>query len=197
MHTERRRERLIQVARRRQQGAVVLEDIHDPHNAEAVFRSADALGFQRVCLIFHKSPPFDPLGIGKSTSASANKWLTFEAYRSPAECLLRLHAEGFEVVATVLDARAESIYAAQLLNPRTAILLGSEQLGLSAESIALADRRLTIPMPGMVRSLNLSVTAGVCLYELTRQRMLRGIEQYRYPAAEQQALADEFLKRGS
>jgi tRNA G18 (ribose-2'-O)-methylase SpoU len=97
----------------------------------------------------------------------------------------------------VLDRQAESIYAAQLENPRTAILLGSEQLGLSAESIALSDRRLTVPMPGMVRSLNLSVTAGVFLCELTRQRLLRGIEQYRYPQAEQQALADEFLKRGS
>jgi len=197
MHTEQRRQRLIEVARRRQQGAVLLEDIHDPHNAEAVFRSCDALGFQRVGLIFHKSPPFDPLGIGKSSSASANKWLTFEAYRSPAECVDALHAEGFEVVATVLDTGAESIYQAQLLQPQTAILLGSEQLGLSAEAIALADRRLTIPMPGMVKSLNLSVTAALCLYELTRQRLARGMGDYLYPAADQEALATEFLKRGS
>lgn len=197
MHTERRRERLIQVARARQQGAVVLEDIHDPHNAEAVFRSADALGFQRICLVFERGEPFDPRRLGKLSSASANKWLSFETYVSTAECLQRLRAEGFETVATVLAEDAESLFSAELRNPRTALLFGNEHRGLSEEAVALSDRRLTIPMPGMVASLNLSVTAAVCLYELTRQRRARGIEQYRYPEAEQQALVDEFLRRGS
>jgi len=197
MHTERRRERLTQVARTRQQGAIVLEDIHDPHNAEAVFRTADALGFQRICLIFEQGEPFDPRRIGKLSSASANKWLDFETYDSTESCLGQLRAEGYETVATVLDPEAESIFGAELYKPRTALLFGNEHRGLSARAVALADRRLMIPMSGMVGSLNLSVTAALCLYELTRQRRARGIAEYLYPEEEQQVLAEEFLKRGS
>lgn len=196
MHTERRRERLIHVARRRQQGAIVLEDIHDPHNAEAVFRSADALGFQRVCLVFERGEPFDPRRIGKLSSASANKWLSFESYDSTRECLDRLHQEGYETVATVVNQDAESIFGIELAKARTALLFGNEHRGLSEQAVARAKRRLTIPMSGMVGSLNLSVTAALCLYELTRQRRARGTAQYLYPEDAQQALSDEFLKRG-
>jgi tRNA (guanosine-2'-O-)-methyltransferase len=197
MHTERRRERLIEVARARQQGVVVLEDIHDPHNAEAVFRSCDAMGFQRVCLVFEKSEPFDPRRIGKISSASANKWLTFETYDSTTDCLGRLHDEGYELVATVLAEDAEPIFEADFTSPRTALLFGNEHRGLSEQAVALADRKLMIPMRGMVQSLNLSVTAALCLYELTRQRMAHGIDGFLYADDEQQALADEFLVRGS
>lgn len=196
MHTERRRERLIEVARARQQGVVVLEDIHDPHNAEAVFRSCDAMGIQRVCLVFEQGEPFDPQRIGKVSSASANKWLSFEIFTSTAECLGRLRAEGYEIVATVLADDAESIFSAELGNPRTALLLGNEHRGLSETAVALADRKLMLPMRGMVQSLNLSVTAALCLYELTRQRLARGIDGYLYSQEEQQALSEDFLVRG-
>jgi len=184
MMTKRRLARLTAVARARQQGAVVLEDIHDPHNAEAVFRSCDAFGM-----------PFVPLRIGKSSSAGANKWLSFEAYDGPEQCIGRLNAEGYQVVATALSETAEPIHAAPLTEPRTALLIGSEQRGLSEQALSLADRKLTIPMRGMVQSLNLSVTAALCLYELTRQRIAAGIEQYLLPEAEAEALAAEWLAR--
>jgi tRNA (guanosine-2'-O-)-methyltransferase len=197
MHTERRRERLIQAAHARQQGAVVLQDIHDPHNAEAVFRSMDALGFQRVCLVFEQGEPFNPRRIGKVSSASANKWLSFETYDSTAACLTRLKAEGYETVATVLSPDAESLFRAEFHRPRTALMFGNEHRGLSSEAVELADRRLMIPMRGLVQSFNLSVTAALCLFELTRQRQARGLAEYLLPADEREALAAEFLARGS
>ena len=175
MPTPERMQRYREVAEGRQQGVVVLEDIHDPHNAEAVFRSCDAFGFQRVCLIFDEEEPFDPRRVGKLSSSSANKWLDFEVYTSARECLDTLHGEGFEVVATVAAGRAEELFAAELTAPRIALLLGNENRGLSPQAVRLADRRITIPMAGMVRSLNLSVTAAIALYELTRQRRAAGV----------------------
>jgi len=195
MMTKRRLARLTAVARARQQGAVVLEDIHDPHNAEAVFRSCDAFGIQHVCLIFDEGKPFNPRRIGKASSASAHKWLSFETYGSAEECVGRLHAEGYEVVATALSDSAEPIHQAPLTEPRTALLIGSEQRGLSEQALSLADRKLTIPMRGMVQSLNLSVTAALCLYELTRQRIAAGIERYLLPEEEADALARQWLER--
>ena len=174
---------------------MVLEDIHDPHNAEAVFRSCDAFGFQRVCLIFDKEKGFDPRRVGKLTSSSANKWLEFSAYPSARACIEELQADGHEVVATVADPRAEDIFEAPLTTPRIALMLGNEHSGLSDEAIALADRRVTIPMAGMVQSLNLSVAAALVLYEVTRQRLAAGIAPYRLPPAEQMALRGWLAER--
>jgi tRNA (guanosine-2'-O-)-methyltransferase len=192
--TERRERRIEEAAAGRQQGAVVLEDIRDPHNAEAVFRSCEAFGFQRVCLIFEQEQPFDPQLIGKASSASANKWLSFSIYESTTDCLAELRAAGYEVLATVLDPSAESVYDARFDASRIAMLLGNEQQGLSEQALALADRKLTIPMRGLVQSLNLSVTAAICLYEITRQRLLTGMEQYALPQSERDELAARWLR---
>lgn len=188
-------ERYRAVAEGRQRGVVVLEDIHDPHNAEAVFRSCDAFGLQRVCLVFDQEEPFDPRRVGKLSSSSANKWLDFEVYSSASECLDVLHGEGYEVAATVAEGGAEELYAAELRAPRIAVMLGNENRGLSPEAVALADRRITIPMAGMVRSLNLSVTAAIVLYEVTRQRRQAGMEPYLLPPDEREALRRQLSER--
>lgn len=188
-------QRYREVAEGRQQGVVVLEDIHDPHNAEAVFRSCDAFGVQRVCLIFDQEEPFDPRRVGKLSSSSANKWLDFEVYSSARECLDVLHGEGFEVLATVAEGATEELYGAELTAPRIALMLGNENRGLSPEAVALADRRLTIPMMGMVRSLNLSVTAAIALFEVTRQRRQAGFEPYLLPPDERDALRRRLSER--
>ncbi len=188
MPTPERSHRLDDVAARRQQGVVVLEDIHDPHNAEAVFRSCDAFGFQRVSLIFAEDQQFDPRRVGKLASSSANKWLDFAVYSSARACIEELQRDGYEVVATVAAGEAEDISEARLTAPRIALMFGNEHRGLSDEAIASADRRLTIPMAGMVQSLNLSVAAALVLYEVTRQRLAAGIERYRLPPQEQAVL---------
>jgi hypothetical protein len=54
-----------------------------------------------------------------------------------------------------------------------------------------------VPMRGLVQSFNLSVTAALCLFELTRQRRARGLADYLLPADERAALAEDFLERGS
>ncbi|MXX18899.1 MAG: RNA methyltransferase, partial [Dehalococcoidia bacterium] len=86
------------------------------------------------------------------------------------------------------DVEAEEVFAAELTAPRIAVMLGNENRGLSHEAVALADRRLTIPMAGMVRSLNLSVTAAIVLFEVTRQRGQAGMESYLFSPEERDAL---------
>ncbi|GAB4332397.1 MAG: RNA methyltransferase [Dehalococcoidia bacterium] len=195
MPTPERVEKIERVVARRQRGLVVFEDIHDPHNAEAVLRTCDAFGFQRACFVFDKEKPFDPRAVGKASSASANKWLDFQVFGSIDACVAELRRCGFEIVATVVDPAAESLFDARFQAQDVAIMLGNEHRGLSERAVALADRRVTVPMAGMVRSLNVSVTAGLVLYEITRQRRRRGIERYRLPGAEQQRLLAALLAR--
>ena len=195
MITPARRRRIKQVVAQRQKGlVVVLEDIHDPHNAAAVFRSADGFGVQEVFLIFNQEKYFNPKRIGKASSASANKWLDFKTYRSVEACFKQLKKQGFCIVATVAGEKAESIFTARFKEDKIALVFGNEHRGLSFEAVELADRKITIPMRGMVQSLNLSVTAAICLFEVTRQR-LRRISRYKLTARKQRVLQRKFFRR--
>ena len=180
MATEARIERIERVVRLRQRGVLVLEDVEDPYNAAAVFRSCDALGFQTIHLIFEQNKPFDPKEVGRFTATSANKWLDFVLHTSTEECLSHLHERGFETIATVVEGGDESLIDAKLQSPDIAIMIGNEKRGLSKKAIERAHRRISIPMRGMMESLNLSVTASIFLFEITRQRQQLADSQDRF-----------------
>ncbi|MEZ5338537.1 MAG: RNA methyltransferase [bacterium] len=192
MHTPDRISRIGRVVAMRQQGAVVLENIHDRHNAQAVMRSCDAFGIQRICLVFSREQRFDPRVFGHKSSSSAHKWLHYSFHESIEECYGELQAEGYRILATDIGEDCVELPAADLLQPRTALVFGNEHRGLTRSARSLADGLITVPMRGMVQSLNLSVTAALCLYELTRQRSLAGMERFALEADAQAALQQEF-----
>lgn len=194
MPTSSRVEKIRKIAAQRQEGIVVLEDIYDPHNAAAVLRTCEAFGFQTVFFVFKKQKKFSPKSIGKTTSASANKWLNFKIFTSITACLRELKKAGFYTYATVLDPHARPLYQTKFQRKKIALLFGNEHTGLSETAIALADYKLYLPMRGFVQSLNLSVTAAICLYELTRQRQ-KDYQKYLLPKHISQELIKKWLKQ--
>jgi len=171
MATEERLLKIKKVAEGRQKGfIVVMENINDPHNAEAVLRSCDAFGVGEVWFVHENVAGFNPKKVGKKTSGSANKWLTFKNWSSIDEALDELELQGYVTVGTILDPLAENIFEAKFAESKIALLMGNEHAGLSEKAIARVQRKLLIPMRGMVQSLNISVAAAVCIYEVTRQR---------------------------
>ena len=192
MHTPDRISRIEAVVAQRQQGAVVLENIYDRHNAQAVMRSCDAFGIQRVCLVFSRERRFDPRVFGQRSSSSAHKWLHYSFHESIEECYGLLHEEGFRILATDIGPDCVELQDADLLEPKTALVFGNEHRGLTRSARSLADGLITVPMRGMVQSLNLSVTAALCLYELTRQRSQAGMERYALDSGQQGQLREEF-----
>lgn len=165
-----RGKKIQEVLARRNDNMVILEDIHDPHNAAAVWRSCDAFGIGKVCLIFDKEKKFNPKNVGKVSSSSANKWIDFEIFYSTEECLRTLKDNGYTIYGTVLDRNATTLQTTNFQRQKNALLFGNEHRGLSEMAIKMSDHKIYIPMNGMVQSLNLSVTAGICLYEMERQR---------------------------
>jgi len=79
---------------------VVLENIHDPHNVSAIFRTCDAVGVPKVSLIYNleKFPK-----IGKKSSASAFKWVEKEKFSTVSECYDSLRKEGFIIYASSIS----------------------------------------------------------------------------------------------
>ncbi len=165
---------------------VVMENIHDPHNVSAIIRTCDAVGVMQVELLYTlETFP----RIGRKSSSSANKWVKHRRHNSVKECYARLHSEGFAVYATRLDPRAQLLYDLDLTR-KVAFVLGNEHRGVSEEAASGADGLVIIPMRGMIESLNVSVAAGVCLYETLRQRLVRGTLDC--PACEPEVLSALF-----
>lgn len=195
MPTEERLKKLRGVAERRQSGlTVVVEDVFDPHNLGATARSCDAFGIQEINVIFEQQPAFDPKEVGKNSSTATNKWLNYRIHHSTESALQTLKRESWRIVATVIDSAAEPIYAADLCQPRIALLFGNEKTGLSARAIALADEPVTIPMLGIAQSMNVSVSAALAIYEVTRQRRERCPELLRATPEEAARTLDYLLE---
>jgi len=165
-----RQSKIIKMINNRQEGVIVLENIADEHNAAAVWRSADAFGFQKIYLVFSVEKSFNPKKVGKKSSASANKWLSFKTFKSINECYKELKNEGYKIYATVLDEDSKNLQSTIFSLRKIALVFGNEHRGLSEEAIKGADEKIYIPMKGMVQSLNLSVSAGILMYEVSRQR---------------------------
>ena len=197
--TKERVNKINKVVQNRQKGAVVLEDITDPHNASAVFRSCDAFGIQDVYLIFDKQPVFDPKKIGKLSSSSANRWLDFHVFDSIDSCYKELKEKGFTTIATTLDERSDDIYRTDFVEDENiALIFGNEHSGLSQQAIEKADKKMYIPMNGMVQSLNISVTAAICLFEMSRQRLystISGGKPFSFSSQDQEELTKSLLTR--
>ncbi len=170
--TEKRLAKIESVIKARQHSlTVVFENIHDPHNVSAMLRTCDAVGVPKVSLIYtiEKFPR-----ISRISSASANKWIERENFRSISDCYSTLKNEGFKIFASSLQDGSKNLYDLDLTK-KTAIVLGNEHRGVSKEAADLADEIFHIPMLGMVQSLNVSVANAVILYEIFRQRSKKGM----------------------
>ncbi len=192
--TEARKARLRQVVAWRQPDlTVVLHNIHDPHNVSAILRSCDACGVFRTHLLYtRESFP----NLSTASSASASKWVDTVRHRDAEGLLATLAAEGFTVLAAGVHPEAIPVMDWDFTQP-TAVILGNEHRGLDPDLAARVPRILSIPMYGLVQSLNVSVAAAIILYEAMRQRRAAGRLQRPVLASEQQeALYADYCLRG-
>jgi tRNA (guanosine-2'-O-)-methyltransferase len=170
--TEKRIEKIRAVVLKRQPSLkIILENIHDPHNVSAIFRTCDAAGIPKVSLLYNIE--FFPK-IGKKSSASAFKWIEREKYKSVEECYKQLRSEGYKIYVSSISEDAKDLYEIDFTE-KSAIVMGNEHRGVSKEAEEFADEKFYIPMYGMVQSLNVSVSAAIAIYEALRQRTAKGM----------------------
>ncbi len=149
---------------------VCLEQVHKPHNVSAIIRTADAVGVHQV----HAVWPTTRMRTLVSSAAGSNSWVSVKTHRSIGDAVGHLKAQGMQILATNLSARAVDLREVDDNRP-TSVLLGQEKTGITEEALALADQDIVIPMIGMVQSLNVSVASALILYEAQRQRQNAGL----------------------
>src|SRR6187549_3850740 len=151
---------------------VVLDGIEDPHNIGAILRSVDAAGAHGVVRQARHAAPLD--GVAMKVSAGAAAAVRIATVVNIARAVEELKDAGVWTIGLAGDAPER--YDAVDLTVPTAIVLGAEGSGLRRLVRERCDRLVSIPMRGTVSSLNVSVAAGVTLFEAIRQRQVKGRE---------------------
>ncbi len=149
---------------------VIVECVDNPQNLGAILRTCDAVGVGEVHLVYPASHGPRMRELKTPSAASAVKWLTIKRWTSVSSCVAWLRRRGFQVLVAAIADDGRPQWCLNLTR-KTAIAVGNEHDGASADLLRLADSVITIPMRGMVQSLNVSVAAAVILEEALRQRI--------------------------
>ncbi|WEK35203.1 MAG: RNA methyltransferase [Candidatus Pseudobacter hemicellulosilyticus] len=150
---------------------VVLDNIRSMHNVGSVFRTADAFLLQGIYLCgYTPQPPHRDI---HKTALGATETVSWRYFPDTITALQALREEGYAIWAV------EQVQDSLLLNRFTspadkplAVVFGNEVTGVDAEVLKLCDGSIEIPQLGMKHSLNISVAAGIVLWELVREQIL-------------------------
>lgn len=170
MTPERLRRLKAALDRRQPDLTVLLENVHKPQNFHAILRTCDAVGVATA----HAVTPAGPVRRHSFVAAGSDRWVAVESHATIADALAALRRQGLRVLAAHLAPEARDFRAEDYTGP-TAILLGQEKHGVTAEALAGADGFVRIPMAGLVSSLNVSVATALILFEAQRQRAAAGL----------------------
>ena len=163
--------RLREVLARRQPDLTVLMDrVNKAHNLSAILRNCDAVGVLEA----HAVAAEPGLEVHHATSAGTKKWVAVRRHATAAEAIGHLREGGFAILAAHPSPEAIDYREVDYTRP-VAITLGAELEGVSAEALERTDLLVSIPMVGMVHSLNVSVASSLLLFEALRQRTAAGM----------------------
>jgi len=146
---------------------LVLDEVTDPHNVGACLRSADAAGVHAVITTRDRACGLTP--VVRKVASGAAESVPFVQVTNLARTLRTLRDAGVWIIGTALEEGSQSLFQTRLTGP-TALVLGAEGKGMRRLTRENCDELVYIPMVGTVQSLNVSVAAGVCLFETLRQR---------------------------
>jgi tRNA (guanosine-2'-O-)-methyltransferase len=178
--TPERYQRLREVLDRRQPDLTVITDnVHKGRNLSAIVRTADAAGIAEV----HAVIDDQDYKAFRGTAMGSHSWVKVAREPSVEAIIGSVQAQGYQVLAAHLSDRAVDYHEIDYCRP-TALLLGAEKRGVSAQALIMADHHITIPMMGMVQSYNVSVAAGIILAEAQHQRQRAGLYSQPRLAAE-------------
>ena len=189
--TESRRERMLHTAAHRtHQVRLVVQDVHQPHNISACIRSAEAFGVQNIDVVT-LAGKFNTSTVARGV----DEWVDIHRHESVDQCIDQLHKEGYLVAAAFPHGNAVTLDALPLDKP-IAVAFGNEHAGLDLQWRDKADICFTIPMFGIVESLNISVSAAITLHHLTSKlRMSKAPEDYYLSPMQRQRLLNHWICR--
>jgi tRNA G18 (ribose-2'-O)-methylase SpoU len=146
----------------------VLENVRSAYNVGSVLRTADAFLLEAVCTTGYTAHP--PHKQVSKTALGADESVTSRHYTDAAAAIAALKAEGFKVLAIEQAENSRQLHQFTLAaGEKLAVIFGNEVTGVDQSTILLCDGCIEIPQLGMKHSLNISVAAGIVLWELAKK----------------------------
>jgi tRNA G18 (ribose-2'-O)-methylase SpoU len=145
------------------QCVLVLPNIRSGHNVGAIFRTADGAGVDRLYLTGYT--PCPPHMQVDKVSLGAEKWMPWEYRKQSGKLLKELKQMGYTIVALEQTRNSQNIFDWKPVFPM-ALVLGNEKDGVSKTLLKYCDEAVQIPMRGKKNSLNVSVAAGIAMYQI-------------------------------
>jgi tRNA (guanosine-2'-O-)-methyltransferase len=152
------------VLSRLQNVTLVLDNPHDPHNGSAIIRSCDAFGIQNLHVLCEREPFLASRNVAKGT----HQWVDVYEHTEAKSLASSLRNRGYQLVITHPEGRLDLEQLSDI--SRLALVLGNEHEGVGTALTDEADDTVRIGMRGFVESLNVSVSAALCLHAATRKR---------------------------
>jgi len=153
---------------------VIMDNIHKPHNFNAIVRTCDAVGIQDVQYI----PVTEGYRQLNYYAKGSQKWVEAHQHSDFPSVASDFQAKGFQLLAAHFSDEAIDYRDVDYTQP-TAIVMGTELDGISDETAKIVDKHIVVPMQGMVASLNVSVASAVILFEAQKQRLAAGMYEKR------------------
>ncbi|KKT28861.1 hypothetical protein A3G55_02000 [Candidatus Giovannonibacteria bacterium RIFCSPLOWO2_12_FULL_44_25] len=150
---------------------LILHNIRSLHNVGAIFRTAEGLGVKKIYLTGYTPEPYDIFGKLRKdfqkTALGAEKYADWAQIKNIHTLIKRLKEEKIQIIA--LEQSKKSIDLKKLKPKKSfALILGNEVRGIPKSILKKCDKIVEIPMRGKKESLNVSVAAGIAVYELVR-----------------------------
>lgn len=153
----------------KKENILIINDVRSVHNVGAIFRTADAVGINKIYLTGYTPTPIDRFGRKRSDLAksalSAEESVEWESFEDVSELVNKLKKEDYLVIGLEQDEKSVD-YKEVKLRDKNAILLGNEVLGIPEDLKEKCDVLSEIPMKGTKESLNVSVATGVFLFRI-------------------------------
>ena len=146
---------------------LILDSIQNTHNVGAIIRTAECCGVDGIIFTKHNSAPINETVV--KTSAGAAAYIKLCQVTNLAQALLQLKEEGYWIIGSSLSDDSK-VYTEVDYKIPVALILGNEEKGIRKLTINNCDLLIKIPMMGKIQSLNVSVSAGIILFEILRQR---------------------------
>ncbi len=148
---------------------VVLDNIRSMHNVGSVFRSSDAFRIEAICLCgYTPQPPHRDI---QKTALGATETVNWIYFEHTNDAIKQLKEHGYSIYAVEQVEGSVSLENFNTINKKIAVIFGNEVEGVDSEVLVNCDGSIEIPQLGMKHSLNISVAAGIVLWDLTKSKL--------------------------
>ncbi len=145
---------------------LILDDLRSAFNVGSIFRSAECFGVSHIYLCGYTPTPENKKV--QKTAMGTDKHVKWSVHSSVEQVVKELKKDGFTIYALETTTHSRNISKTEFKKP-CVLILGNEALGISGETLKLADEIILIPLSGWKNSLNVGVCTAICCYEISRQ----------------------------